>query len=240
MRPLDYFYDKPSSGEGHYPQKFNTFFNGLIRVVFGLLFRFKAADTEIFKQLSDTGVIIAGNHRSYLDPLFVMSVLRPRPMRFMGKEEFFQIHPVISRMATWVGTFPVKRGTADMAAVKRSIRMLKHKELVGIFPEGTRIRFAGQEVVYHEGLALIAAMADVPVVPVRLWGTNRICPEGKRFFRAPKITLRFGQPLYITDEPFASMPKNQRYREFTDEVMRQVFLLEPLPSTPKSHIEKAV
>ena len=235
MKPVDYFYDTPSWGENRFPQKFCTFFMFLVRMVFRLLFRYEAADVEIIERLADNqAVIIAGNHRSYLDPLFVMAVLRPRPVRFMAKEEFFQIHPVIARLAAWVGAYPVKRNTADMATVKRSIRMLKRGELVGIFPEGTRIRFAGQEVVYHDGVGLIAAMADRPVVPVRLWGTERICPEGKRFFRIPKVSLRFGEPLSITDEPFASLPKNQRYQAFTEEIMRRVYALVPLPNTPES------
>lgn len=235
MRPLSYFFDKSSSGEDRFPQRFCKFFFGLVRLIFTPLFRYEAADSQIVDQIPiGQGAILAGNHRSYLDPLFILSVLRPRPVRFMGKEEFFEIHPVISRMAAWVGAYPIKRNTADMTAVKRTIRMLKRGELVGIFPEGTRIRFAGQEVINHQGIALIAIMADVPVIPVHLWGTEKICPEGKRFFRTPKISLRFGQPLRINDEPFASLPKDQRQQAFTDEVMRRVYELQPLPNTPES------
>jgi len=241
MKPLNYFFDTPSWGENHFPQRFATFFFGLVRLVFTPLFRYVSAGKEAISKLEPgQGAILVGNHRSYLDPLFIMSEVRPRPIRFMCKEEFFQIHPAISRLAAWVGAFPVRRNTADMAAVKRSIRMLKRGELVGIFPEGTRIRFAGQQATYHEGVALIAAMADVPVIPVRLWGTEKICPEGKRFFRTPKVSLRFGKVLRITDEPFASLPKDQRSRAFTDEVMRQVYLLEALPGTPEARLAAAV
>lgn len=228
MKALDYFYDTPSYGEGHFPQKFCIFFNGLVRVIFTPLFRYKAYDLDRIDALpKDSGFIIAGNHRSYLDPLFVMSVLRPRPVRFIGKEEFFNLNPIVSRLASWLGVYPVKRKTADMAAIKRSVHMLKRNEIIGIFPEGTRIRFKDQQVTYHEGVALIAILAKVPVVPVRIWNTDNIQPPGKRFFRCPKVTLRFGEPLSMEEEPFASLPRGERHVAFTNEVMRRIYELEP-------------
>jgi len=227
MKPLDYFYDNPSSGEGHFPQRFCVFLNGAVRLVFGVAFRYKAYDLDKVKSLpAGMGFIIAGNHRSYLDPLFVMSVLRPRPVRFIAKEEFLQSNPIVARAASWVGAFPVKRNTADMSAIKRAVRMIKRGEPVGIFPEGHRIRFKDQEVTYHEGLALIASLAKAPVVPVHLWGTQKIKPVGSRIFHCPKVILRFGDPLSIEDEPFASLPKDERYTAFTKEVMARVYSLE--------------
>ena len=227
MKPLDYFFDTPSSGEGHFPQKFYIFLSGLVRVVFGLLFRYKAYDLDKLKELPPgTGFILAGNHRSYLDPVFLIPLLRPRHIRFIGKEEFFTLHPLVSRLAAWVGVFPVRRNTADMTAIKRAVRMLKRGEVLGIFPEGTRIRLEGQEATYHEGIALFASLAKAPVVPVRLWNTDKIQPAGKRLFRCPKVILRFGEPLSIEEEPFLSLSKDERHTAFTNEVMRRVYALE--------------
>ena len=227
MKPLSYFFDTPSSGEGRFPQRFCTFFMGLVRVVFVLLFREKAYDIDPIKtQLKGKGFIIAGNHRSYLDPVFVMSVFRPRPVRYIAKEEFFTVNPIIARLASWVGVFPVKRHTADMTAIKRAVRMLKRGEILGIFPEGTRIREKDQEVTYHEGIALIATLAKVPVVPVHIWNTDKIKPPNSRIFRCPKIVMRFGEPLSIEEERFASLPKEERHAAFTNEVMRRVYALE--------------
>ncbi|MDR1421822.1 MAG: 1-acyl-sn-glycerol-3-phosphate acyltransferase [Coriobacteriales bacterium] len=229
MKPLDYFFDTPASGEGRSPQRFRTFFAGLVRVILGPLFRYRAYDLheQLAKLPADQGIIIAGNHCSNLDPVFVLSVLRPRVVRFMSKEELFALNPVIARLASWIGVFPVKRDSADLLAVKRAVRMLKRGEYVGIFPEGTRVRFAGQTVVNHEGIALIARLAKAPVLPVRLWGTERICPEGKRLFRLPRITLRFGEPLALDDPMFVGMEKEELLAAFTTEVMRRVYALEP-------------
>jgi 1-acyl-sn-glycerol-3-phosphate acyltransferase len=228
VKPLSYFYDSPASGEGHFPQRFCAFFSGLVRVIFSPVFRYRAYGLQMMDSLPEgSGFIVVGNHRSYLDPVFVMSVLRPRPIRFVAKEEFINVHPVIARFAAWVGVFPVRRNTADMSAIKRAVRMLKRGEMVGIFPEGTRVRFKEQKVVYHEGVALIAQLAKVPVIPVRLWGTERIRPSGTALFRCPKITLRFGEPLSLDEERFASLPKDERHAAFTNAVMERVYALDP-------------
>jgi 1-acyl-sn-glycerol-3-phosphate acyltransferase len=231
MKPLDYFFDNPASGEGHFPQKFCTLFSVLVRLVLGPLFRYRAYDREILDALPEgTGFIVAANHRSYLDPVFVMSVMRPRPVRFMAKEEFLNLNSALARIAAWVGVFPVRRKAADMSAVKRAVRMLKRGEPVGIFPEGTRIRSKDQEVTYHKGVAFMAQLAKVPVVPLRLWNTELISPKGARMFRCPKIILRFGEPLSLDDEQFASLPKDEQHAAFTNALMERVYSME-MPTT---------
>jgi 1-acyl-sn-glycerol-3-phosphate acyltransferase len=228
MRPLDYFYDTPSAGEGHFPQKFCVFFSALVRLVFRPLFRYRAFGLENLHKLPEgSGFIVAGNQRSYLDPVFVMAALRPRPIRYIAKEEFINVHPALARIAAWVGVFPVKRNSADMSAIRRAVRMLKRGEAVGIFPEGTRIRSTDQQVIYHEGVALIAQLAKAPVIPVRLWNTERIRPKGMRLFRCPRISLSFGEPISLEEERFAALPKNERFTAFTNEVMERVYRLEP-------------
>ncbi|MDR0350437.1 MAG: 1-acyl-sn-glycerol-3-phosphate acyltransferase [Coriobacteriales bacterium] len=225
MKPLDFFYDNPASGPGHFPQRFCTFFAAAVRAVFGLLFRYKiyGLDEALSKLPEGEGFLIVGNHRSYLDPVFVMSALRPRPVRFIAKEEFLDIHPAIARFAAWVGAFPIKRNTADLTAVKRAVRMLKRGEPVGIFPEGTRIRHEGQVPVYHEGAAFIARLAKVSVLPVRIWNTELIKPPGTRLFRCPKVILRFSEPLSLDEERFASLPKDERSAAFTTAIMTQIY-----------------
>jgi 1-acyl-sn-glycerol-3-phosphate acyltransferase len=223
MRPLDYFHDTAAEGKGHYPQRFCAFFFLLVKVVFGALFRFKAWDA--CKVSPGEGLIIAGNHRSYLDPVFVMSALRPRPVRFMAKEEFFA-NPVIARLASWVGAYPVKRDTADLKVVKRSVAMLKRGELVGIFPEGTRGRDPGKPQELHEGVALIAHLARCKVVPVHIWGTDAISPPGSRRWHFPKVCVRFGDAMSLDAPEYQGMGKDERMAAFTADVMRAVAALE--------------
>ena len=227
MKPLDYFFDTPAEGPGHFPQRFCVFFLGLIKVLFGLVFRYKAYDTKHVQ--TSRAYILAANHRCYLDPLFVMMALRPRPVRYMSKEEFFKVFGV-ARAAAWVGTFPVKRNAADMKAIKRSVAMLKRGELVGIFPEGTRGRDLNEQELenrpVHEGVAVIAHLAKCEVIPVRLWGTDKISPPGKKLWRFPRVTVRFGKPLSITDSCYNNLQRNERLEAFTRDVMHAVYALE--------------
>jgi 1-acyl-sn-glycerol-3-phosphate acyltransferase len=229
MKALDYFYDTPAEGAGHYPQRFCTFFFGLVRLVFGPLFRPQIYGAEFLTQDRSQSYLIAGNHRSYLDPVFVMMALRPRPIRFMAKEEFFKVG-IIARLASWVGAFPVQRNVSDMKVVKRSVAMLKRGELVGIFPEGTRGRELNEAELTqrdaHEGVAVIARLAKCKVVPVRIWGAEKIAPPGSKRWHFPRITLCFGAPIALDDERCAAMGKQAYLSAFTDEVMHAVYALE--------------
>lgn len=82
--------------------------------------------------------IIASNHKSWLDPVFLGIVLK-RKIKFMAKEELFR-YPFFGWLLKKLGAFPVKRGTADRQALKTAVEILNKGEVVGIFVEGTRVR----------------------------------------------------------------------------------------------------
>ncbi len=224
MRSLESYYDGSLEEAGRCSRWFNTLFCAVARVVLKPLFRYRFYDVEHLRQLSpETSYIIAANHFSNLDPVFVMLSLRPRRIRFIGKEELFRI-PLVARMGALVGGFPVKRGSADRTAIRRAVTILKRGEYLGIFPEGTRVNPSGQDSDSREGIALIAQMSKVPVIPVRIWGTDKIKPPGTRGLRFPRIVLRYGKPIDI--EQFAQLPKSERLTAFTEEVMRSIYSME--------------
>ncbi|MDR3136083.1 MAG: 1-acyl-sn-glycerol-3-phosphate acyltransferase [Coriobacteriales bacterium] len=225
MKPLRYFFDHPIAAGKGTPRYFERLFAGLLHLVLPLLFRPRIEGTHQLRAHPDlsAGFILAGNHRSYLDPLFVMLALRPRPVRFISKEEFFKL-PVIRRLAAWIGAYPVKRGSADMQVIKRSVAMLQRGELVGIFPEGSRGR-AGETRQIHSGLGLIAYLSKAPVVPFRLWNTEAISPPGTRLWRFPTVKLAFGQPLSINDARYQHLNKSERLERFSHDVMEATYQL---------------
>ena len=135
---------------------------------------------------TDGSNIFASNHRSYTDPVLIALPTRV-PCSFMAKEELFKQNIFFKWLITAFGAFPVSRGKGDTAAIDMSMERLNMGRNLVIFPEGTRSK-DGKVGKGKTGVALIAAMAQVPVVPV---GINF---EGKLKFRK-KIVVRFGKPI---------------------------------------------
>ena len=130
-------------------------------------------------------VILCANHLHMLDPVLMMSGTR-RPVRFMAKAEVFA-WPVIGLLARLVGAFPVKRGDADMRAIKHSLRLLGQGGILGIFPEGTRAK-EGEVKAPFQGVTMLAERTQSPIVPVAIVGSYK--------FRRP-LTIVFGQPVNV-------------------------------------------
>lgn len=141
------------------------------------------------------GVILAPNHVSYADPPAAGCGLR-RQVHFMAKEELFRCKPFALWMKA-VGTFPVRRGTADRKALKTAIRLLSEGRVLCIFPEGTRgdgNRLGEAEL----GIGLIALKTHVPIVPVALIGTKDLS-LGRKKTGIRGIKVVYGRPLTFPD-----------------------------------------
>ncbi len=136
------------------------------------------------------GVILASNHRSFLDP-FALGTCLPRPIYFMAKQEIFR-NPFVGWLLNCLGAFPVKRGESDAESTKTSLMLLERGEAVVIFPEGTRRR-RGSLGTPHRGVGRLALESGVPVVPIAVSGSER-ARRGWRI-RPVKVHLRFGAPL---------------------------------------------
>ena len=138
------------------------------------------------------GVIIASNHRSFLDP-FVIGTTLPwrRPMQYVAKVELFD-----SRWRGWilsrVGAFPIRRGQSDETAMETARLVLERGGTVCIFPEGTRIR-QGSLGTPKRGVGRLALETGAAVVPIAVHGTEQV-RRGWRV-RPRKVRLRVGRPV---------------------------------------------
>jgi 1-acyl-sn-glycerol-3-phosphate acyltransferase len=148
------------------------------------------------------GAVIAINHTSYVDflPAALAVHRRRRRLRFMIKAEMQQVK-VVNFLIRHTRTIPVDRGAgADAYAV--AVRRLREGELVGVYPEATISRsFELKE--FKTGAARMATEADVPIVPVIVWGAHRIwTKDHPRHIGRNKmpITVQVGAPVRAADD----------------------------------------
>jgi len=137
----------------------------------------------------DGGLVVAANHRSYLDPP-LLGAWFPRTIHFMAKQELFKMF-ILGRLIRAVHAFPIDRDRADVASIRQALRILKRGDVVGIFPEGTR-NLAG-EAQARGGAVLLGATAHCPIVPVALVNTQ----YAVRRLRASKVEVRIGEPMVL-------------------------------------------
>ncbi len=151
------------------------------------------------------GVMLAVNHIGYVDFIYGGLAANPsgRKVRFMAKREIFD-HPVTGPIMRSMHHIEVDRGEG-LASYDRAVQYLRDGEAVGIFPEATISRaFVLKE--FKTGAVRIAAAAGVPLVPVILWGTQRMVTKDhpKDFSRGKTIAINVGEPMHPTGENAAA------------------------------------
>jgi 1-acyl-sn-glycerol-3-phosphate acyltransferase len=114
-------------------------------------------------------VILASNHLSNIDPVLLASAIQ-RPVSFMSKSELF-VGP-LGWILRLIAQFPVNRGSIDREALRQSSAVVEEAGVLGLFPEGQR--GDGSFTTIHPGLAYIVLREPCPVVPVAIFGTERL------------------------------------------------------------------
>ncbi len=138
------------------------------------------------------GLIVASNHRSFLDPFAVGGCLPwRRPMNYVAKVELFE-----RRWQGWIlsrlGAFPIRRGESDEESMETARLIVERGGAVCIFPEGTRIR-RGTLANPHRGVGRLALQTGAPVIPSAVLGTEHV-RRGWRI-RPRKVKVRLGRAM---------------------------------------------
>lgn len=115
--------------------------------------------------------IVVSNHISLIDPVVIGCSL-PRQLYYMAKTELFR-NKIMRAILVRIGAFPVKRGAADISAIKNALLILKKDDVLGIFPEGKRSK-TGELQDFESGVALIALKAGAPILPILIQTQYRI------------------------------------------------------------------
>ena len=160
----------------------------ILQPVFHLYFRMRRLGMEHVPRSGP--VILAANHRSFLDP-FVIGCLTRRPVYYVAKKELFA-HPVVGWLLNRLGAFPIDRGAGDQQAMETARRILERGDCVVIFPEGTRKR-PGPLGEPRRGVGRLALQTGAQVVPVAVLGTEAV-RRGWRI-RPHRVTLRCGRAM---------------------------------------------
>jgi 1-acyl-sn-glycerol-3-phosphate acyltransferase len=194
------------------------------------------AITKIFRPLEEgvenvpeTGAaILASNHLSFADWLF-MPLALDRRVTFVAKSDYFTGVGIKGwaqkRFFAGTGQVPIDRsgGRASEGAMRAGLKVLQRGELFGIYPEGTRSH-DGRLYKGRTGVARLALLAGVPVIPSAVIGTDVIAPPGKLVRKIVSPTVRFGTPL---DFSRYSQLSEDRFilRSITDEIMYAIMEL---------------
>jgi 1-acyl-sn-glycerol-3-phosphate acyltransferase len=138
--------------------------------------------------------IVAANHASYLDAI-VLAMAVPRPLRYLMDKKHFEL-PVVHWFSARFGAIPVDNSAGDLGSLRRSLAVLKHGGVLGIFPEGGRSPDGSLQPA-KPGVALLARRTGVPVVPAGIVGSYAAMPRGRTIPRRDPVTVRFGPPLLL-------------------------------------------
>jgi 1-acyl-sn-glycerol-3-phosphate acyltransferase len=159
------------------------------------------------------GLVYAINHLHWID-IPIVGVVSPRNIDFVAKVEAMRV-PGIGKFLEWHGTIAVRRGESDRIAVRKMLESARAGRVVGLFVEGTRQK-TGRPGPAQPGAAMVALQADVPVVPVAIYGTQ--------FWKIGNFKpsyIVFGEPVW-----FDELPKNGRgYKQATAEIERRINVL---------------
>lgn len=173
-----------------------------LRPIVNVLYPFTVYGEE---NIIERPCLICANHSNYIDPILIaLAYGGHRPIHFMAKIELFK-YKALGTLMTKLGAFGVDRDGADISAIRMVMKYIRAGEMVGIFPEGTRVSTDGA-VEAKSGAVRMAAKLKVPIVPVYI---NR----RKWIFRKVKIVI--GEPIYVASN-------TEDFQQVTNELMNTI------------------
>jgi 1-acyl-sn-glycerol-3-phosphate acyltransferase len=180
-------------------------------------------DGQELKKVPMRGPLIAiANHTGQIEVPLIFAHLQPRPITGWAKVEAWDNHFLNWVFGVW-GLIPVRRGEADMKALKDALKALEEGKILGIAPEGTRNK-TGKLIRAMPGTAMVALKSGAPIIPVAHWGGEVYLKNLKRLKRTD-FHIRVGKPFTINTEGIKVTSEIRQ--QIADEMMYELAKLLP-------------
>lgn len=180
----------------------------LCNVIFRIPYRLHVHGRENI--ILNEKLIVCSNHTNILDPV-IIAMIFPRQISFMAKKELFE-NAFVGALARGVGAFPVDRKETDITAIKNALRILKNDGVLGIFPEGTRVKSFDLENV-KSGTAMIGVKSKSRILPIYIEGSYK-------FFS--RIDIYIGKPMDFS-EYYDKRIDSNIYDTLSKEVLTNIY-----------------
>lgn len=182
----------------------------LANVIFKIFFRI---DIEGQENTPTKGrAVLCSNHTNILDPI-ILAIAVPRPISFMAKKELFE-NKILGKLINWLGAFPVDRKGSDISAIRSSLKVLNEEKILGIFPEGTRVKEMNLENA-KAGVSLISIKGKSLVIPVYI---------NSKYTLFTRIKVKIGEPIYL-DEYFGKKLTTEDYKNVSKDILKSIYSL---------------
>ena len=182
------------------------FLVSIVSVLVKLIYRVKINGIENLKD--DQPFIISANHIHIFDPV-ILATLTKRQIFFLSKKELFE-KKLFAKFFGKLGVIPIDRDNTDIKAIKSCFRVIRAGNILGIFPEGTRVKTVDINNM-KKGVALIAKK-KVNILPIHIEGTYRIFS---------KITVDIYPMIEINN--FENMEDSEAIDKLTEELFNQIY-----------------
>jgi len=155
---------------------------------------FFSLEVELQAPLPDPPFVLAANHYSHLDAPAIAAAL-DMPIRYLALQDLFVANRLLEWLVTGFGAIPTPRFRVPIGAVRTALGALESGDVVGVFPEATRVSHWGT-LPPKRGAAWLAARTGVPLVPVAVVGSGQALGLGNKIHRSP-IHVISGPPVAV-------------------------------------------
>ena len=189
---------------------FYTFIKAIAFVFFHIVFRIRVEGKDNIPL--DGRLVLCANHHSNWDPLVIAAFFN-RKISWMGKKELFK-NKFFNMFLNWLLVFPVDREVTDIGAVKKALRVLKAEKVLGIFPEGARVKEFNPENA-KAGVALLALKSNSPVIPVYIKSSYKLFS---------KVYIYIGKPINYKNIYPGKLDMDQ-YNIISQDILAKIYAL---------------